>query len=362
MKRKSVLAAAAALVVMAAGAATAPATAVVADKPASKTIVKKLLSPLSIAVADDGTLFYSQNFAGQLLSKAPGEKPVTLFQSTKQEEVGAVSTNSLGEVQFATTGKKKTLWGIGDSGKPVKLADLGAYEETKNPDKATTYGFTSIPATCASQLPADGPPAQYTGIVDSHPYGSAIDGSTTYVADAGANAVLAVNNAKGKIKTVATFPGVPVVVTAEVAASVKFPACTIGLTYVLEAVPTDVELGPDGKLYVSTLTGGPEDGSTGAVSKVYKVNPSTGKVKLFAENLLSATGVAVADNGDVYVAQLFAGDISRIKKGKSVAKSYYGAPLTAAVEWTEDGLYASTHALVGAEPGQEPGGKIVWIG
>jgi hypothetical protein len=360
LKRTSVLAAAAAIAVMTAGAATAPATAVVADKPASKTLVKKLLSPLSIAVADDGTLYYSQNFAGQLLSKAPGKKPVTLFESTKQEEVGAVSTNSLGEVQFATTGKKKVLWGIGDSGKPVKLADLGAYEETKNPDKAATYGFTSIPATCASQLPADGPPAQYTGLVDSHPYGSAIDGSTTYVADAGANAVLSVK--KGKIKTVATFPGVPVVVTAEVAASVKFPACTVGLTYVLEAVPTDVELGPDGKLYVSTLTGGPEDGSTGAVSKVYKVNPSTGKVKLFAENLVSATGVAVADNGDVYIAQLFAGDISRIKKGKSVAKSYYGAPLTAAVEWTEDGLYASTHALVGAEPGQEPGGKIVWIG
>ena len=83
---------------------------------------------------------------------------------------------------------------------------------------------------------------------------------------------------------------------------------------------------------------------------------------MLAENLVSATGVAVADNGDVYVAQLFAGDISRIKKGKSVAKSYYGAPLTAAVEWTEDGLYASTHALIGAEPGQQPGGKIVSIG
>ena len=360
MKRKSVLAAAAALAVMAAGAATAPATAIVADKPASKTLVKKLLSPLSLAVADDGTVFYSQNFAGQLLSKAPGQKPVTLFQS-KGDEVGAVSTNSLGEVQFATTGKKTILWGIGDSAKPVKLADLGAYEETKNPDKGASYGFTSIPSTCASQLPADGPPAQYTGLVDSHPYGSTIDGSTTYVADAGANAVLSVN-AKGKIKTVATFPGVPVVVTPEIAASVKFPACTVGLTYVLEAVPTDVEQGPDGKLYVSTLTGGPEDGSTGAVSKVYKVNPGTGKVKLFAENLVSATGVAVADNGDVYIAQLFAGDISRIKKGKSVAKSYYGAPLTAAVEWTEDGLYATTHALVGAEPGQEPGGKLVWIG
>ena len=42
------------------------------------------------------------------------------------------------------------------------------------------------------------PPAQYTGIVESHPYGSAIDGSTTYVADAAANAILSVNG-KGKV-------------------------------------------------------------------------------------------------------------------------------------------------------------------
>ena len=203
MKRKSVLAAAAALAVMAAGSATAPATAVAA--PESTTLVKKLLSPLSLAVSEDGTLYYSQNFAGQLLSKAPGEKPVTVFESTKGDEVGAVSEHH-GSVRFATTGKKKTLWGIGNSGKPVKLADLGAYEETKNPDKGASYGFESIRAVCAQQLPADGPPAQYTGIVDSHPYGSAMDGSTTYVADAGANAILSVNG-KGKIKTVALIPG-----------------------------------------------------------------------------------------------------------------------------------------------------------
>ncbi|GAA2127631.1 ScyD/ScyE family protein [Nocardioides bigeumensis] len=362
MNRKHLAAAAATLALVAAGATTAPATAVVADAPSSKTIVKNLLSPLSLAVSDDGTVYYSQNFAGQLFSKSPGKKPVQHFQGKKGEEVGAVSEHH-GSVRFATTGKKKLLWGIGGSGKPVKMADLGAYEAEKNPDAGAHYGFETITPGCAQQLPTgpEAPPAQYTGIVDSHPYGSAIDGSTTYVADAGANAILAVKG-NGKIKTVALIPGVPVVITQEIATAIGFPNCTVGLTYVLEGVPTDVEKGSDGKLYVSTLTGGPEDGSTGALSKVYKINPKTGAVKLLADNLFSATGVAVADNGDVYVSQLFPGTISRIKKGKSVAKPYYSSKLTAAVEWTEDGLYATTNALTGLEPGSSPRGKVVWIG
>ena len=362
MNRKHFAAATAALALVAAGATTAPAQASVADKPTAKSLVKNLLSPLSLAVSDDGTVYYSQNFAGTLQSKSPGKKPVTHFQSTKGEEVGAISEHH-GSVRFATTGKKKILWGIGGSGKAVKLADLGTYEADKNPDADVPYGFDTISPGCAQQLPTgpEAPPAQYTGIVDSHPYGSAMKGSDTYVADAGANAILRVNG-KGKISTVALIPGVPVVITQEIATAVGFPNCTVGLTYVLEGVPTDVELGPDGWLYVSTLTGGPEDGSTGALSKVYKVNPKTGKVKLVAENLMSATGVAVADNGDVYVAQLFPGDISRIKKGKSVAKSYFGTKLPATVEWTADGLYATSNALVGLEEGQAPKGKVVWIG
>jgi hypothetical protein len=361
LNRKHLAAAAAALALVAAGATTAPAQARVADKPTAKTLVKNLVSPLSLAVSDDGTIYYSQNFAGTLQSKAPGKKPVTHFQSKKGEEVGAISEHH-GSVRFATTGEKKQLlWGIGGSGKAVKLADLGAYEADKNPDAGVHYGFETISPGCASQLPAEGPPAQYTGIVESHPYGSAMDGSVTYVADAAANAILKVKG-NGKVSTLALIPGVPVEITAEIAAATGFPQCTVGLTYVLEGVPTDVELGKDGKLYVSTLTGGPEDGSTGALSKVYKINANTGKVKLLAENLMSATGVAVADNGDVYVAQLFPGDISRIKKGKSVAKSYFGTKFPAAVEWTEDGLYATTKALVGLEPGQKPGGKVVWIG
>ena len=66
---------------------------------------------------------------------------------------------------------------------------------------------------------------------------------------------------------------------------IGLPACVTGLNYKFEPVPTDVEMGPDGWLYVSSLPGGPEDGSLGAQGRVYKVNPANGKVVEVAARL-----------------------------------------------------------------------------
>ena len=76
-----------------------------------------------------------------------------------------------------------------------------------------------------------------------------------------------------------------------------------------------------------------------------------------AAGLISPTGVAVASNGDIYVAQLFRGVISKIKAGKSKVKTYLKVPLPAAVETTPTGLLATINAL----PGKKPKGKVVTI-
>ena len=81
--------------------------------------------------------------------------------------------------------------------------------------------------------------------------------------------------------------------------TVEVPACVAGHEYAFEPVPTDVELGPDGWLYVSSLPGGPEDPSLGARGAVFRVSPWTGHVRLWAEDILSPTGIAVSDSGDV---------------------------------------------------------------
>ncbi len=314
-----------------------------------ETLASHLVGPLSLAVAKSGTVYVTDNFTGTLWGIPKGGKAATVYQATeKNAEVGAVSTYAK-KVTFAVNGKKKLLMQMKNGGKPALLANLGAYETKSNPDADQEYGFVAPTAECAAQWPVKqaGPPT-YTGIVDSHPYSSYTTADGVYVGEAGGNAILSVDN-NGKIKTVAVLPPTEVTVTQKAAAELKAPAC-VGLQYRLEPVPTDVELGPDGWLYVSSLPGGPEDDSLGMNGRVYKVNPKSGKVKLVASGFLGTVDLAVANNGDIYVAQLFAGQISKIKAGSDKAKPFIQVALPGAVEWKKDALYATVNALSGKNP------------
>lgn len=332
-------------------------------KPAKPTVLASgLLSPLSIAV-DSTDVYVSQNFGGSLQLLQPDAKPKTLYVAKKPgTEVGAVSARR-GTVTFAISESDKDgnytatrLMRMGGSGKAVPVADLLAYEKKANPDGDVTYGVRGLAADCAAQWPTDGPPASYPGIVESHPYATTTAGRTTYVADAAMNAVLAVSP-KGKVRTAAVLPGVPTEITADFAEEQKLPQCAVGLDYYFEAVPTDVEVGPDGSLYVTSLPGGPEDPSLGARGQVFKVNPKSGKVTTVAGGLVSPVGVAVADNGDVYVSQLFSGAIAKIKKGSDRVSTVRRLSMTGDVEVRGRTLFATTDVL--PPEGKKPNGKVV---
>ena len=128
-----------------------------------------------------------------------------------------------------------------------------------------------------------------------------------------------------------------------------------GKRYWFEPVPTDVEQGPDGMLYVTSLPGGPEDGSLGANAAVYRVNPAHRQGRQGRrDGLVSATGLAVAGNGDIFVAELFRGRISRIKAGKSTARTFLKVPLPADVELTSQGMFATINALPGEAAARRP--------
>ena len=140
------------------------------------------------------------------------------------------------------------------------------------------------------------------------------------------------------------------------------PTASSDWSYWFEPVPTDVELGPDGWLYVSSLPGGPEDGSLGAQGRVYKVNPKSGKVKMVADGFVSTVDVAVANNGDVYVAELFTGMVKLIKAGKDKAKPFMQFAMPGAVEWTKEALYVIDNALPqGSEKDPKFRGKLLRI-
>jgi len=332
-------------------------------KPTTNVLVKDLLSPLSLAVADNGTVLYSQNFAGSLHVKRPGKQPQTVYQSpVPGTEVGAVSVEGT-SVRFATTflpeeegqGEPATaLMGFGKQGKAKKLADLWSFEENRNPDGDVTYGLRNLPEGC--EVPEGFQP--YQGIIESHPYATAQNGDRTFIADAAMNAILKYG-ARGGLSTVAVLPPHGVKITGPVAEAQGLPECAVGLTYDFEPVPTDVEVGPGGKLYVTTLPGGPEDPSLGLRARVYKVDPKTGKVKRVADNLLSATGLAVGATGKMFVAELFRGRIAQVKPGAE-PKRFLLAGLPADVEIRSNGdLYATIQAL----PPEEgpPAGQVIRI-
>lgn len=197
----------------------------------------------------------------------------------------------------------------GPRGKQV-YADTLAFETAKNPDKKFTYGPNSTDSCVVAAL---GP--AYKGAVDSHAYSVAAVGKAWVVADAGANTLWKIDN-RGKVKTLAVLPPHPLRITPAVATALELPDCTVGVTYNFESVPTDVEVGKDGHLYVTTLPGGPETAAAGARGKLWRVNPRNGKAKVVARGFAGATNLAIGKKGEIYVAEYFAGKISVVRKGK----------------------------------------------
>ena len=221
-------------------------------------------------------------------------------------------------------------------------ADTLAYEKANNPDQVNTYGIAN-PTQCQSDLLAPIGGASYTGGIDSHSYSVASWGRNWLLADAGGNDLLKIDG-RGKISTVAVFPPQQIKVT-QAFLDANFPSgvdtsCLLGATYGFEPVPTDVEVGRDGYLYVTTLPGGAEDDSLGANGAVWRVSPWSGHVKKIASGFLGATNLALSD-GKIYVTELFAGRVS-VVDGHHVAP-YVDLPGALSIEAGRDGaLYAGT--------------------
>ncbi len=232
------------------------------------------------------------------------------------------------------------------------FADTLAYETSRNPDAKYTYGPVSTDPCVINAL---GPATK--GLVDSHAYSVLRYGSSWVVADAGANALFKIDQ-RGRIRTLAVLPPQPYRITAEGAAALGLPSCTVGVTYRFEAVPTDVELGRDGQLYVTTLPGGPETNALGARGALWRVNPRTGKVRLVASGFAGATNLAIGSKGEIYVAEYFAGKISVVRKGK--VKPFLNLQNVVALESDRGTLWAGT--TINLDPSLPPvPGTIVKI-
>ncbi|RKO23113.1 ScyD/ScyE family protein [Pseudarthrobacter phenanthrenivorans] len=346
-----------------------------APQPEPDVLAEGLVSPLHLAIGTNKSVYVTQDFAGTL-SRVNRDKSVeTVYQAPQGWGVAGVETRGAAtfflETKGAGQGDPTALGGylksINPRGAARTIADLAEHERSTNPDAGQHYGFA--PGTseqCLTEAAAvpQAPPAQYTGALDSNPYAAYVQGNRAYVADAGANAILKVSVNSGAVATLAVLPPRPAVLTADAAAALGAPSCA-GFEYAFEPVPTDVEMGPDGWLYVSSLPGGPEIPALGDRGAIFKVSPWTGEVKLWVEYILSPTGLAVANNGDVYVASLFGNQILKFNGWKGHRTGFLAVGAPADVEIHGRTLYATADALGGPPPGPgaapsgPPQGKVV---
>ena len=264
-------------------------------------------------------------------------------------------TTTVGD-QSGISASGLNIWG--PKGKRI-YADTLAFERKKNPDKVNTYGIKN-PSACVVQAFQDagfGDPTAAPGAVDSHAYSVLAHKGSWIVADAGANVLFRVSD-KGRISTLSVLPPQPLKVTADMAKNLGFPDCVANVTYVFEPVPTDVEVGRDGYLYVSTLPGGPESPVLGARGAVYKVHPHSGKATKVAGGFLGATNLALGKHGEIYVSELFGGKISKYSHGRT--STFAELPGVVAVETARDGsVWAAT---LGNEEPPAPGTIVHFVG
>ena len=162
---------------------------------------------------------------------------------------GAIS-NNLGQlVQVAADG----MW--------TNEIDVAAYESTANPDE---------------------------GEIDSNPYAIERVADGYLVADAGANALLHVADS-GTITTVAVFPP----------RMVEFPPGS-GDMIPMQAVPTSIDVGPDGAYYVGQLTGFPFP--VGGAN-IYRIEAGE-EPEVYASGFTNIVDLAFAEDGTLYVVEI----------------------------------------------------------
>jgi hypothetical protein len=145
------------------------------------------------------------------------------------------------------------------SGEWRVIADLAGFEATDNPDGS---------------------------IVDSNPYGLLAEPSRRFVADAGGNSILEIEP-NGSIHLLATLPSTP--------APPPFNQA--------ESVPTRVRRGPDGALYVSTLTGVP---FLAGAAAIYRLGAGY-TPEVYAGGFKAITDFVFAPDGGMYVLQYATG-------------------------------------------------------
>jgi hypothetical protein len=194
----------------------------------------------------------------------------------------AASTTGPHDISFLGRGGAYVTIGLGFEGQPRSA--LGIIGETQLgwlAHLSASGGWTTVADVAGHEFAAN----PGGGVLDSNPYGLVAEPGRRIVADAGANALLAVN-ANGDVSTLATFSS-----RAQGRAT--------------DAVPTAVAVGPDGAYYVSELTGIP---FAAGAANIYRVVPGQAPTVAWS-GFTTVIDIAFGPDGNLYVLEHSTGPV-----------------------------------------------------
>ena len=143
-------------------------------EPTVTAVAKKLVGPLSVAQAPDGTRYWTDSFAGPLYKQTPAGVVSVVYAGSEKAAAEGVSADG-GLLRFTTgSGNNKggKVWTLDANGAPQLIGDTYKYEKSANPDGDFKYGFLGTPKSCLAQLPKQFP-GSYSGVKETHPYATA---------------------------------------------------------------------------------------------------------------------------------------------------------------------------------------------
>jgi sugar lactone lactonase YvrE len=352
-------------VVLALTLALVPFAGVVSAQDGGTTVAGDFNGPMGVLVAPDGSVWVIDSGVG-------GDTEIEFFNpETGEQEMATVGETSR-VVQIASDGTQTVaaslpsiLVGMEATG-GARLALLdgtlyatsGGWIESSGPAPAapTMAAVVKIDGgqveTVANTWDLEGSENPDGFIKESHPYGiTAGPDGKLWVADAGANTLLTVDPATGSVELIAVFDGV----------SSPLPNPNRGDAMESDPVPTGVAVGDDGNIYVSFLPGFPFlPGS----AKVVQVTPD-GQVSDYAMGLTMVTDLRKGPDGALYAVQLGqfteqgpvpnSGSIVRVTEGAEPEAVVSDLSFPTSIDFNEDGDAYVTINGVGA-PGS---GEVV---
>lgn len=204
-----------------------------------------------------------------------------------------------------------------ETGEHTVVADLLDWEITENPDPMT---------------------------IDSNPYGIALVDGIVYVADSGGNTVLAVDVESGEVSTFAVTGGLEAPFFGDAGNPLRKGAAE------LDTVPSAVEQGPDGRLYVAYVTGGPFPAGFAPVD-AFSID---GEMERVVEGLTMTGDLAFDSAGRMYASIISTdminggpGQIVRVEENGSATVVVDGLAMVAGIAFdADDNLYVVNKSSV----------------